>query len=103
MDDYIKRAAADHPVMREYYDGDCRTSEAMWRVHLEINRIPAADVVEVEHGEWKEWLPGDCSLIMTGEEMLFECSVCTAKFANQSNYCPRCGAKMDGGTNHDET
>lgn len=62
-----------------------------------VEAQPTVDAVPVVHGWWKEWWPGDCSLIMTGEEMLFECSVCTAKFANQSNYCPNCGAKMDGG------
>jgi hypothetical protein len=59
--------------------------------------VPNIDSAPVVHGEWNEWLPGDIALIMTGEEMLLECSVCTAKFANQSHYCPNCGAKMDGG------
>lgn len=65
-----------------------------------LNVIPAADVVEVVHGEWIEWWPGDCAVVMTGEEMLWECSRCTAKYAKRSNHCPNCGAKMDGG-DHD--
>lgn len=60
-----------------------------------VNAMPAADVVEVRHGEWKEWWPGDCSLIMTGEEMLWRCSLCEAKYVSRHNYCPNCGAKMD--------
>lgn len=65
-----------------------------------IKTLPAADVVEVRPGEWIEWWPGDCAVVMTGEEMLWECSRCTAKYAERSNYCPNCGAKMDGG-DHD--
>lgn len=59
-----------------------------------VNEIPAADVVEVKHGKWvKQGYEG----IMT------YCSECLhrALFNNHhelilSNYCPNCGAKMDG-------
>ena len=53
------------------------------------------DVVEVVHGRWEEWWPG-ISLIMTGEEMLYMCSSCDAKYADIEGYkyCPNCGAKM---------
>ena len=65
-----------------------------------IDRIkcaPSADVAPVRHGRWVEWLPGDCALIMTGEEMLYRCSSCDAKYsaAEGYKYCPNCGAKMD--------
>lgn len=59
--------------------------------------IPDADVAQVRHGRWEEWWPG-IDLIMTGEEMLYRCSVCDAKYSTvESKYCPNCGAKMDGG------
>lgn len=45
-------------------------------------------------GKWEEWRPGAGALILTGEEMLWQCSVCGAKFAEKSNFCPRCGADM---------
>lgn len=57
----------------------------------EILNIPAADVVEVRHGEWKndgkDWFCNRCNHNalcdkMTGEEVL-------------SDICPHCGAKMD--------
>lgn len=63
-----------------------------------IERIDVnADVAEVRHGEW--FLLDECS-----NEGVY-CSVCTKKvyrteYANQklkSNYCPNCGAKMNGG------
>ena len=61
-----------------------------------IENAPTADVVEVKHGEWV--LLDECS-----NEGVY-CSVCHKKvyrkaYANQkvkSNYCPNCGAKMDG-------
>ena len=41
------------------------------------------------------WWPG-ISLIMTGEEMLYRCSNCDAKYADVEGYkfCPKCGADM---------
>lgn len=53
-------------------------------------QAPMEDVVEVKHGEW----------IATGVETLFlrefKCSRCSAKQLGSDNYCPNCGAKMDG-------
>lgn len=62
-----------------------------------LRTVPAVDAVEVVHGRWEEWWPG-ISLIMTGEEMLYRCSACCAKYADIEGYkyCPHCGAKMDG-------
>lgn len=52
---------------------------------------PTADVVEVKHGEWKR----------KGQDIY--CSVCGNESAYNpfgaskfSDYCPNCGAKMDG-------
>ena len=65
-----------------------------------ILRTDPVDVREVVHGQWEEWWPG-ITMIMTGEEMLYRCSVCDAKYPNIEGYryCPRCGAKMDGDGN----
>ena len=59
-----------------------------------LNKLPAADVVEVVHGEWI-WNE-DCEC--------WVCSVCERSALNNyrglsvnSEYCPHCGAKMDGG------
>lgn len=61
-----------------------------------LDNTPKVDAVEVVHGGWEEWWPG-ISLIMTGEEMLYRCSICDAKYADVEGYkyCPKCGAKMD--------
>ena len=54
-------------------------------------KFPAADVVEVKHGEWIK--PTPCS-----QEYCNQCGL-TPKmvFGILPNYCPHCGAKMDGG------
>lgn len=59
----------------------------------------AIEAEPVRHGEWKEWWPGSCALILTGEEMLWQCSECGTKYsdAESMHYCPNCGAKMRGG------
>lgn len=58
---------------------------------------PVADVAEVRHGKWLlEREPN-------GEPYCFHCSVCDSDFHHigiktASDYCPNCGAKMDGDT-----
>jgi hypothetical protein len=62
-----------------------------------IDLAPTIDAVEVVHGRWKkDW----CDNNMIGHEFE-ECSKCGCSMldTNQfwdSNYCPNCGAKMDG-------
>ena len=56
-----------------------------------LDCLPTADVVEVKHGEWIENGIQD--------SMLSKCSVCGISYgAYTFNYCPNCGAKMDGGS-----
>lgn len=67
----------------------------------EFESIPAADVAPVRHAKWE--LIDECI-----NEGVY-CSNChkkiyraRAEYANQkvkSNYCPNCGARMDGDTN----
>lgn len=51
------------------------------------------DVVEVRHGEWKINRIYGNNLIEN-----FRCSSCKVVNRQDSNYCPNCGAKMDGET-----
>ena len=59
-----------------------------------IEKMPTADVAEVKHGEWVQQL--------NPYEDEIHCSVCGAVFNVIDNctetfdYCPHCGAKMDG-------
>ena len=54
--------------------------------------IPTADVAPVRHGRWMKCKP------YNPEFNGYECSECGAKYQGFSpdNYCPNCGAKMDG-------
>ncbi len=60
-----------------------------------IKALPAADVAPVVHGRWIRRERGDEIFAN------YECSICTAYPTGgiRSNYCPNCGAKMDGGGN----
>ena len=60
-----------------------------------VDAVPAADVAPVRHGRWEK------------QSGLYSCSECgkTCPYDVQAdvieywacNYCPNCGAKMDGG------
>lgn len=53
--------------------------------------IPDADVAPVVHGRW-----------LASHDEFCACSICKYPVYvawNQTNYCPNCGAKMDGGVN----
>lgn len=54
-----------------------------------IEVIPTADVKEVKHGRWIK----DRNF----NDDLARCSACHIFSDRQPNYCPNCGAKMDGG------
>lgn len=64
--------------------------------------IPAADVAPVVHGRWIHSRYEDCS----EQFELVKCSLCNheayamAFYVRGGNYCPACGAKMDGGADN---
>lgn len=53
------------------------------------DKIPTADVKEVKHGQWTK----DRNF----NDDLVRCSACHILSDRQPNYCPYCGARMDGG------
>lgn len=55
-----------------------------------IADMPAADVVEVAHGKWKEK-----NYFNEHYGRSYECSNCGEETIGIPNYCPKCGAKMD--------
>ena len=62
-------------------------------VYKAIIEVPAADVVKVRHGTWNS----------VDADVVFACSKCGAEISTSWeyygvwNYCPNCGANMDGG------
>lgn len=57
-----------------------------WLIRI-INDCPTADVVPVVHGRW-----------VFGGDGCVVCSECDEEEPNDNhrNYCPNCGARMDG-------
>ena len=84
MDGYINRGEAIEAVKHAWAKG-IEPSQ-----YIEV--IPAADVAPVVHGRWvptKAPFMNECK----------DCSVCGYRtvWGHRYNYCPNCGAKMDGG------
>lgn len=57
-----------------------------------LEKLPAADVVEVMHGEW---VAKDL-IVRSPFARNHYCSVCQYEPIETKSYCPECGAKMDG-------
>lgn len=53
-----------------------------------IENAPSVEVAPVMHGRWV--------CVDTDTEQFFLCNRCKKKEYWESNYCPECGAKMDG-------
>ena len=113
MDEYIERKVVINRI-KEYtldvYDidlddakqfgGNSRIEnycEGLYEATELVDDIPAADVATVRHGRWEK------------QSGLYSCSECgkTCPYDVQAdvieywacNYCPNCGAKMDGELN----
>lgn len=85
MDEYIERELAIEALSRGEGCGNvCRRA---------IERILAADVAPVVHGRWIEQEKYTFGT-------MYDCSICGTLILDNGhswNYCPNCGAKMDGG------
>lgn len=93
MDEYIERDAA------------IEAAKHAWAKGLEpsqyIEALPAADVAPVVHGRWDDsgrytFPSGSTAVRCTN----CGCALTESEYhLNNWNYCPVCGAKMDGGEN----
>lgn len=90
MDEYIERSAA------------IEAAKHAWAKGLEpsqyIEALPAADVAPVVHGRWDDsgryTFPGGGTAVRCTE---CGCALTESEYhLNNWNYCPVCGAKMDG-------
>ena len=95
MAEYIEREAALHAILGE----PTESHYPSWYA-AKIKVLPAADVVPVVHGRWDEskehfYLSNGCK-----EWINFYCSECDAPNNSPTDYCPHCGAKMDGGADN---
>ncbi len=79
----------DADAFLEHWNKEYRHQYANDMFKVAIANFPTVDAVEVVHGRWifrKNW-------------DYFVCSKCSCESSNYSNYCPNCGAKMDGDGN----
>ena len=62
--------------------------DEIWKFTAMTERFPTVDAVEVVHGRWARE--------HTVNRRMPMCSECQKKATAETNYCPHCGAKMDG-------
>ena len=125
MTEYIERRYAVDAVVDVYYDTpDIDLSGE--KFEAAIFKIPVADVAPVRHGRWI--LESNKDKVNCRWNVTAECSNCCdekkeiwagffpnvpdwlardtalidAKSVKLNNYCPNCGAKMDGGDNNSD-
>ena len=127
MDEYIKREVISEEIRKYYYKNPPNFSygegfdRGLDRAQRAILDAPSADVAPVRHGRWL--LEANKDKVNCRWNVTAECSNCCdekkeiwagffpnvpdwlardtalidAKSVKLSNYCPNCGAKMDGG------
>ena len=116
MDEYIKREPAIEAIMSDPPDAHYQS----WYAE-KIKAIPAADVAPVVHGRWileahdervnYRWnVTAECSECCNEKKEIWagffpnvppciarDVALISAESVKLSNYCPNCGARMDGG------
>ena len=89
MAEYITKSQVRDIMAAHYPYATLREETAMFHINKELMALPAAAVVEVVRGEWVE-----------DEYGFIHCSQCLMEWDEpehpETNYCPHCGAKMDG-------
>ena len=83
MAEYIKRETLVHRLKSPYLFNITQ------RIFEIISEIPAADVAPVVHGHRVD-----------DGGFYTRCSQCDGVLPLCANYCPNCGAKMDGGADN---
>lgn len=100
MAEYIERGALmQFPIRRDHYDrknGNRHFINGIETVLEYAENLQAADVAPVVHGRW-EYIQQTLNTLSQ-----LRCSFCGWWSLDPSidgayNYCPNCGAKMDGG------
>ena len=89
--DLISRAAAIDAIKQPH--GGCYTEDAKNFAIYQVLGVPAVDAAQVVHARWIQYEPD-----LHGPKPL-ECGACHYLFARlyPRDFCPHCGAKMDGG------
>lgn len=99
LEGYISREAA-LKAANEWVNEACMAPVMrVSRLFDKLQKVPAADVAEVVHGQWLR-ADDDWNSLTT-----IQCSLCSEEWCFETDddvsllnykYCPNCGAKMDG-------
>ena len=105
MAEYIEREKLEEAfddvkpdVCESDFNGYCKWGFGRKNIRDVIRGVPIADVAPVVHGRWIE----TDRFIRDGKSKVYgwECTVCKrftrSPFVDSWNYCPNCGARMDG-------
>ena len=102
MAEYIDRAAAVKSVLRmRRPENSVAQNRMLSIIQMDMLKLPVADVVPVVRGWWEKepssywrWTSSGAVAVT---RTTYRCGLCGRGTAVKSNYCPNCGAKMDGG------
>ena len=86
MAEYIEREAAMAWFMPYAHTGESIDADV---VISDIKGMKTADVAPVRHGRWL--------CVDTDTEQFFLCNMCNGKEYWETEFCPNCGCRMDGG------
>ena len=93
MAELIERQVAIDAVTAVYVrTAGYKTRECVWETREAIQKLPSADVAPVVHGRWIEQEKYTFGV-------MYDCSICGDRILDNGhswNYCPNCGARMDG-------
>lgn len=104
---FLKQADAAYQEF-EIYGGEAGIeAETLHSVADELVDFPTAEVAPVRHGRWEGYSHSIyCGIDADGEPVyrdgvVYYCSnpKCRRKTVIKENYCPNCGARMDGEEN----
>ena len=93
MSEYIDRDAVKRAIEEYCFSPKEITYAGIVKV---VMSVPTVDAVEVRHGKWID--RKEIFSEYEGEEIAIGCSICnkSQRKYRKTNYCPNCGAKMDG-------
>lgn len=102
MTDYISRDDVLKAIDYQHEVNNVFESEAayvqMWETINDDMGIKSADVQPVRHGRWID-IHEYCKMngyIPSGVAVYYWCSECMKEEEKTSDFCPNCGARMDG-------
>lgn len=99
-DEYIKRRDVLIKLEIAYDMARLEQKLPISDLQHEVNLIKAADVQPVRHGRWigiTEYCKKN-GYIPSGMGIYYWCSECDKEEQKTTDFCPNCGARMDGDT-----